>query len=142
MAKGYYAEKVKGMIVEMDRLKERIAELEAEITRIKARALSDDDAAEIANIIDERIGFSEAKAREAGEVIIEYADDPASDAFKMAVAENRLAKRKAEKDRALRDRLIGENTYGENIEEDEKSEANDHGTECNKPEEETEEFIF
>lgn len=119
-------QRVEATVVQNSRLKEQIAELEkklaesekdyeaallvaeeknAEIARLKALALSDDDMTDCVQMARDRAYEQEEAMNKAAAAIVELAGDPTSHEFTQAVKDHRNAKASKEYAEALIERL-------------------------------------
>lgn len=88
-----------------DESSKKKTELEEKIAELESKALEDDDLTDCGQLAFEKECEAEQEAKEAAEMIVELADNPAREEFRQAVKTNRAAREKADYYKALRTRL-------------------------------------
>ena len=84
-------------------------ELEAKVAELESKVLEADDLTDCSQLVFEKEYEAEQEAKEAAELIVELAENPASEEFRQAVKTNRVAREKADYYKALRTRLAKAN---------------------------------
>lgn len=96
---------IKAMNINNENATSEINRLQDEIHELSKKLPTDDDLTDCIQLAEEKEDEADQEAKEAAAMIVELAENPASEEFRQAVRTNRVAREKADYYKALRTRL-------------------------------------
>lgn len=96
---------IKAMNINNENATSEINRLQDTINELSKKLPNDDDLTDCIQLAEEKEAEADQEAKEAAAMIVELAENPASEEFRQAVKTNRAAREKADYYKALRTRL-------------------------------------